>query len=103
MAYINRPALIPMENLGVQVHVNVDVDMVSLVNDAFVIADDIIEEAHNIESQDMVVRRDNGGQTKQGVVLANNNDEGIRLANTNQEVQLTSNQIEHALHKDMDD
>jgi hypothetical protein len=55
---------------------------------SFVITNDIVEKTHNnIESQDRVVRRDNGGQTKQGVVLANNNDEGIRLASTNQEVQ----------------
>jgi hypothetical protein len=92
-----------MENLGVQMHVDANVDMVSLVNDAFDISNDIIEEAHNIESPNTVLRRDNGGQTKQGVVLANNNDEGIRLANTNQKVQLVSNQIEHALHEDMDD
>jgi hypothetical protein len=56
MAYINQPSLIPMENLGVQVHVDVDVDMVRLVNDAFVIVDDIAKEAYNIESQDMVVK-----------------------------------------------
>jgi hypothetical protein len=87
MAYINPLALIPMENLGVQVHVNVDVDMVRLVNDAFVITDDIAEESPNIESQDKVVRRDNGGQTRQRVICENNNDESIRLANTNQEVQ----------------
>ncbi len=92
-----------MENLGVQVHVDADVDMVGLVNDAFVIVDDIAKEEHNIESQDKVVRRDNGGQTRQGVVCANDNDEGIRLRNINQKVQLTSNQIDHALHEDMDD
>ncbi len=39
-----------------QVHVDVDVDMVRLVNDAFVIVDDITKEAYNIESQDMVVK-----------------------------------------------
>jgi hypothetical protein len=37
------------------------------------------------------------------VICENNNDESIRLANTNQEVQWASNQIDHALHEDMDD
>jgi hypothetical protein len=37
------------------------------------------------------------------VVHVNDNDENIRLANTNQKVQLASNQFEHALHEDMDD
>jgi hypothetical protein len=38
------------------VHVYVDVDMVRLGNDAFVIIDDIAKEAYNIESQDRVVK-----------------------------------------------
>ncbi len=66
-------------NVGGQVHVDAYVDMVRLVNDAFVIANNIAEEAHNIEFQDKVVRKENGGHTRQGVVHANDNDEGPRL------------------------
>jgi hypothetical protein len=48
MAHLNHPT--PLENVGGQTHVDINVDMVGLVNDAFVIADQIAQEAHNIES-----------------------------------------------------
>ncbi len=40
----------PLENVGRQTHMDIEVDMVGLVNNAFVIVDQIAQEAHNIES-----------------------------------------------------
>jgi len=44
----------PLENVGGQKHMDVKVDMVGLVKDAFIIADQIAQEAHNIQSQHRV-------------------------------------------------
>jgi hypothetical protein len=51
MEFLNQPALLPMENVdGQMLHVDVEVDMVRLVNDAFAIANENVHSTHNIES-----------------------------------------------------
>jgi len=50
MAHLNHPTFMPLENVGRQTHMDIEVDMVGLVNNAFVIVDQIAQEAHNIES-----------------------------------------------------
>jgi hypothetical protein len=50
----NHPMFMPLENVGGQKHMDVKVDMVGLVKDAFIIADQIAQEAHNIQSQHRV-------------------------------------------------
>jgi hypothetical protein len=44
----------PLENVGGQTHMDVEVDMARLINNAFVIDDQIVQEAHNIKSQHRV-------------------------------------------------
>jgi hypothetical protein len=41
MAHLNHPTFMPLENVGGQTHMDIKVDMVGLVNDAFVIVDQI--------------------------------------------------------------
>jgi hypothetical protein len=51
MEYLNQPTLLPMENVDGQMpHVDVKVDMVGLINDAFVIVNENVHSTHNIES-----------------------------------------------------
>jgi hypothetical protein len=47
MAYLNRTTLMPIENITNQCQVDVEVDMVGLVKDAFAIANQVVEQAHN--------------------------------------------------------
>lgn len=54
MAHFNRLVFMPLENVGGQTHMDVEVDMVGLIKDVFVIANQIAQEAHNIESQHKV-------------------------------------------------
>ncbi len=44
----NRLVFMPLENVGGQTQMDVEVDMVGLVKDAFVIANQIARETHNI-------------------------------------------------------
>jgi hypothetical protein len=54
MAHSNHPSFMPLENMGGQTHMDAEVDTVRLVKDAFVIAYQIAQEAHNIKSQHRV-------------------------------------------------
>jgi hypothetical protein len=47
MAHLNRPPLMPIENIMNQCQVDAKVDMARLVRDVFAIADQIVEQAHN--------------------------------------------------------
>ncbi len=91
----------PLENVGGQIHMDVEVDMVGLVKDAFVIADQFARETHNIQSQHRV--RSANGYHRHGKMERMGTHGAMQLPLTNQKapngVNVTNN-VDHALHVD---
>jgi hypothetical protein len=104
MAHFNHPTFMPLENVGGQTHMDIEVETVGLVYDAFVIVDQISQEAHNIESQHKV-RGANGlhGDLKHGTTERMGTHGAMQLPFTNQEAPSganVTNNLDRALHVD---
>ncbi len=91
----------PLENVGGQKHMDVKVDMVGLVKDAFIIADQIAQEAHNIQSQHRVWGAN--GDHRHGKMERMGTRGAMQLPLTNQKAPNgvnVINNVDHALHVD---